>query len=354
MGLRTVLVAVVVLFGFAAVGIGNAAPWASDQLVEGHTVFLSLGNVTDATGRVESAAALAVLVREHEGGKPLVRFPGVLWFNDQYLTTPVSPSSEAGKQRHPCTGAVLAVERGNPSPLDFVYDLSRWEYVESYHITDPNDHEWDVDKWIVFDGFGEFFVWSVAINNAQGGSMTPDDGASACEPARDQGCPAPLAFTTCSRPSMLEEPDGEEAMRCLEPGACEQLRYNALLFFRMGDFGSSAAPRDHSAGASEGNVSGCQVDTEWACPASDDDREGDSHPYAPRLLQDSTEGYTADCDGDGENDAHCHRTVDIDIYFGIAPAPVMRDYWLDDRVGSEVAYGCHFSEKALCGFVPPA
>lgn len=353
MGVRTVLVAAVVILGFAAVGIGNAAPWAHDELVEGHTVFLSLGNVTDATGRIETAAALAVLVREHQGDKPLMRFPGVLWFNDQYLTSPVAPGAASATVRHPCTGAVLAVERGNPSPLDFVYALERWEYVESYHVTDPNDREWDVDKWVVLDPLGEFFVWSVAINNAAGASMTPDDGTSACEPVRDQGCPTPLGATTCSRPSLIESPSPDEAMRCLSPGACEQLRYNAVLFFRMGDFATSGAPRNHSKGADEGSVSGCQPGTEWACPADDDDREGDSHPYIPRLLQDPTEGYSADCTGDGDVDKHCHRTVDIDIYFGIAPAPVMREYWIDDRVGSEAAYGCHLSDGPLCGVVSP-
>lgn len=102
-------------------------PPVPEKLVEGHTVFglidiVSVVNETEA----EFAAAVAVLVREYQAKHRAARFPGVLWFNDQYLTDPYQAEDDAypgrrsagrnAEWRYPCGGAVLAVNAGDPDP----------------------------------------------------------------------------------------------------------------------------------------------------------------------------------------------------------------------------------------------
>ncbi|HET6403335.1 MAG TPA: hypothetical protein VFH78_01705, partial [Candidatus Thermoplasmatota archaeon] len=61
-------------------------PPVPEQLVEGHTVFTVIEIVAvTATNETRFAAAVAVLVREYQARNAAQRFPGVLWFNDQYL-----------------------------------------------------------------------------------------------------------------------------------------------------------------------------------------------------------------------------------------------------------------------------
>jgi hypothetical protein len=206
------MLAIAAVLVMAVPALGAATPIVVDpvpeQLVEGHTVFTVIEIVQDVRTDVNEtrfAAAVAVLVREFERRDAQVnqRFPGVLWFNDQYLVNPESQdqAAAANRFRYPCGGAVLAVNAGDPDPRmvmasvttpltgevtvgddthtydttwteptpgtytydnDFAWlgaDLTTttvWsdtvltnsiDYEESYLITDPNDHSWVIDKY---------------------------------------------------------------------------------------------------------------------------------------------------------------------------------------------------------------
>ena len=105
--------------------LGAAAPYlpvvvpdpAREQLVEGHTVFtvIEVNRTTEVDGDTRFAAAVAVLVRERVSEPLALRFPGVLWFNDQYLVAPSTAPADV-RIRYPCGGAVMAVNRGDPDP----------------------------------------------------------------------------------------------------------------------------------------------------------------------------------------------------------------------------------------------
>lgn len=322
-----------------AVGIGSAGNGPA-QLLEGHTVFVAISNITGVEGHEGPAAAVAVLVREHN--IPLVgRFPGVLWYNDQYLVDPSSVASDE-RTRYPCTGAVIAVERGRPDPRDNGALKASARYVESYHVTDPNDVGWDVHLWnLSHVDSSTYPAWSVAIRNTHATSNVPDDGGPSCDPVVDRGCPLPIDETACYQDPDPTAPDASlERLDCLPP-SCGTLRYNALLFFWLKDIENAGPPKNHSAGGQD--VPGChEDDPEFGCPGGDDDAEGNSHRVFDPLKPAPVEPGSADCDGNTTRpyDAHCHRTASIDVYYGTAPTPEDPEYVLYDDDGSTEAITC--------------
>lgn len=353
--MRTWIIALAALLVLPAVGAAATivVPPVPEQLVEGHTVFtvIEVRNATNIT-QEEFHAAVAVLVREVDQRVNANRFPGVLWFNDQYLVNPSASVSRVVEARYPCTGAVLGVDvtAADPrasadtvNPLDV--DLGG-NYVESYHITDPNDVVWDVDKWNV----AGTLVWTVAIKNNQAGYNVQDDGESNCAPYADMGgCDVPgvdgaiyesdlFGFYSDTESDRRDNqvaqggdtdagtwckyrykdpgthgygfPCGQDDVDVADPPVgnynCPNLQYNALLYFRIQDLASAGDPKDHEPGAAdyENDVSGCHpsygyygeggyypgggyggnnVPRVWPCPEQDDDREGNSHPYNPEL-----------------------------------------------------------------------
>src|SRR5260221_11219859 len=117
--MRTWIIPLAVLMVVPALGAATpiVAPPVPEQLVEGHTVFTVIEQVkTTAQSQAEYAAAVAVLVREATAVIQNDRFPGVLWFNDQYLADPIKPDNAQTSTRYPCTGAVLAVNAGDAEP----------------------------------------------------------------------------------------------------------------------------------------------------------------------------------------------------------------------------------------------
>lgn len=363
------------VLGCAAVillaGIGVAAPLVTppevDSLVEGHTVFtiVEVARVTRSE-EVHFGAAVAVLVREHEVAQHAARFPGVLWFNDQYLVDPVTVvASDEETVRYPCTGAVLAVNEGDPIPVDpagIPYVDASAAYVESYFVTDPLDHTWNVDKWLVENRTS---LWSVAILGTDAIANESDDGEcagsafgeGACAGAVDIpeiGCVGPRSSVQgLPRPNANARSPGEHGWSypCGDPAApCPQIEYNALLYFRLDDLRVASTPKDHRWGSADWNddVSGCHAETNWTCPDANDDREGNSHPYQP-------DGAWPARSYDGRNNhggsapcgADCHATRRLDVTYGYARVPDSRQYWLTDTVGSAAPYHCH--ETTFCG-----
>lgn len=245
MAVAAVLVLAVPAFGAAAtIYVPNPTP---EQLVEGHTVFTVIQvAINTTTTQARFAAAVAVLVRESTANQNTFRFPGVLWFNDQYLVNPTEPASSQQSYRYPCGGAVLAVNQNDPdprlllaningqtvspygsqgtAPFDFVGGqgngtenatvgidtsgtppalpnvftdatvgvLAGADYKESYLITDPNDHTWIIDRYDGYTRYGtggagtsiyNYPVWAV---NMQGlAAFIPDDGTLSCMPYVD-------------------------------------------------------------------------------------------------------------------------------------------------------------------------
>ena len=120
------MLAVAALIVLSVPALGAAAPYlpvvvsdpVQEQLVEGHTVFtvIEVNRTTEVDGATRFAAAVAILVREQAQEQRAIRFPGVLWFNDQYLVTPQSQNAANAEYRYPCGGAVMAVNRGDPDP----------------------------------------------------------------------------------------------------------------------------------------------------------------------------------------------------------------------------------------------
>ncbi len=391
---RTLAIAAVLALAIPA--MGAAAPVyanpVTEQLVEGHTVFAVLEVVEKQTDKtVEFAAAVAVLVRENVQVKVANRFPGVLWFNDQYLVNPYNNTRDSQDARYPCGGAVLAVNENDPDPRvsigpnapppadglgqpvpgddplsngpygnDFAWlnaqgtppysdaltgvrtglPNGNFGYRESYIITDPNDHMWQID---VYDHYTRLAlpgtvdstiytstVWAVNILGSP--VFTPDDGAANCSPymdlldlgivagdrdvlhnyteARravfgdcdDQGClppeghpGSPDGVTTGAYQDNprggYSEPSTNSGAFCYNgndatngcPNGPVRL-YNALLYFKLRDLNVNGGPRDHSNSGDTTQTNGCQTGTEWACPAggaNDDDNEGFSHPFHP-------------------------------------------------------------------------
>ena len=379
-------------------GVGLAAPIVQppelENLVEGHTAFTVIEQVArNAEDKEEYAAAVAVLVREVTFDRRDFRFPGVLWFNDQYLVNPkAQPGNDAAKYRYPCNGAVIAVPSGDPDPtLDPVNTFTQANYVESYRIRDPNEYDWTVDKWMV-NGRP---VWTVAINNDGTKYHLADDGTgNGCASRTDRLCggvdvlpwnyddrpsayndsgaqdrrtlsqctvaqglaPGPLAGSAAVGDNQYRYPCG--AKDTAPKNTCAPIiRYNAVLFFFLADLDVVGATKDHRAGSTDraNDVSGCDEDVDmtmpsydaWPCPAADDNREGNSHAYNPGQNYPITtyagrnnHGGSADCTGDAVGDQGCHATRLVDIYYGRAALPT-RTLAFSDTEGVTAPYHCH-------------
>lgn len=344
-------------WGSAAI-ILEAAP---EQLVEGHTVFLTIGVVENKTEAERYAAAVAVLVRDRTQKINEWRFPGVLWFNDQYLVDPEQQEKKSRvNDRYPCTGAVIALNRGDPMDADA---LGRWSLVnatylnESYLITDPNEHQWIVDLWNTTNGS---HAWSVAIMNNHWQAHIPDDGKRNCRTYTDTlnvryGSAVNQTFAT---PDFLDP-------RHKDPGDhgigypcddCSPIQYNAVLYFRLDHLRMQNASKDHREGVGDdwwADAAACHdsVTNDWICPNEADDQEGNSHPYNPDLPWPgvsydgrNNHGGSDVCQPDG-NIVDCHATFDIDIYFGYLRPPVVRTYWLVDTPGADAPYHCHWDNE---------
>ena len=379
-------------------GLGLAAPIVQppepETLVEGHTVFTVIEQVNvNAQDEVKYAAAVAVLVREINYDFRSFRFPGVVWFNDQYLVNPKSsPGSNAPTYRHPCNGAVIVVPRGDPNPtLDPATTFAQSNYVESYKIRDPNNKDWIVDKWMV-NGRP---VWSVAIMNDGTKYHLADDGTGNCSPQNDSPCGGPvlLPWDDPDNPSAFNDtgPQGTPfsgdrrssacAVRAVAgsratPGGysypcggvdttptstCVGLQYNAVLFFFLDDLPVAGTLKDHRTGSTDRarDASGCHADVDttvplaynaWPCPGGNDDREGNSHAYNPDqpypLMTYSgrnNHGGSADCTGDAVGDQECHATRLVDVYYGHAALPTRTpsSFVFTDAEGSSAPYHCH-------------
>lgn len=116
---RMLAVAAVLAMAVPALGAATpiVVPPVPEQLVEGHTVFTVIEIVAKTqTNETRFAAAVAVLVREYQQAARAQRFPGVLWFNDQYLVNPSAANNNFDAFRYPCGGAVMAVNAGDPDP----------------------------------------------------------------------------------------------------------------------------------------------------------------------------------------------------------------------------------------------
>ena len=384
----------------AVAGLGLAAPIVQppepETLVEGHSVFTVIEQVNNGGLNEEQyAAAVAVLVREVSFSRNDFRFPGVLWFNDQYL---VNPRTRTGNDdptyRYPCSGAVIAVPAGDPDPtVDPLTSFAQTNYVESYSLKDPADFTWTVDKWNV----GGRPVWTVAINSNDAQYSTPDDGSCTGIARSRTLCAGPnvLPWNYEDDPSPYNDSGFEDNRRINPCGvsqgaigngalmgyrgagddngynyicggkdtspkpSCGFLKYNALLFFFLGDLDVAGGVKDHRDGATDrkNDVSGCDADSVnmtvpsyevYPCPAADDDREGNSHAYNPDQRWPITtyagrnnHGGSADCTGDAVGDQYCHATRLIDIYYGVARLPVPRNTIFTDTEGYSAPYHCH-------------
>lgn len=383
------LLAIVGAIALAAAGLSGATPIIAgpipDQLVEGHTVFATIEIATGSTGGEHFAAAVAVLVQERLVEKRALRFPGVLWFNDQFLVEPddgggdlelPDPFAGGAAVRYPCGGAVLAMDAG--SGEDFPQDANGTyfhgndsTYVESYFIRDVHDNDWITDKWRLPNGS---LVWSVPIMNEQSRYAERDDGTCAgsvvadvpcdgmpeiptygCSPvgpkSSQYGLPLPTTHARSPGDNGWNYPCGNET------APCSPILYNALLYFRLDDLWVGGAPKDHTENSSDWqrDVSGCDATSPaYPCPDGDDDREGNSHPFNPdrpwpaeQLAGRGNHGGSDDCDGDGSREQPCHATRRIRIAYGVAAVPVVREYWYIDVEGSEAPYHCH--DENFCG-----
>ncbi|MFP5380170.1 MAG: hypothetical protein ACLGHP_10575, partial [Vicinamibacteria bacterium] len=305
----------------------------AEGLVEGHTVYAILEVTASATtAHQEFAAAVAVLIQETQVVRSASRFAGVLWFNDQYLASPSASARADATRRIPCTGAVLAVNAGDPDPRGFgleAYDTPN--YVESYFITDPNDHTWNVDKWNI----SGTLVWTVALRDIQAGYSIPDDGECRGGAYSERPCGDELVDTNLCRPvsgAYRFLPDDAPGSYARDPGAnghaYRSRQYNALLYFYLEDLQRPATPKNHTEGSADWKAdgTGCQPpvpgsDRAFPCPGNDDDREGNSHPYNPsgswmnrRWAGQGNHGGSDDCKGASDDD--CHATRLIEIYYG--------------------------------------
>jgi hypothetical protein len=413
--MRKLAIAAMALFMIA--GIGQAAvivlPPVTESLVEGHTVFTVLESVAarNTSGEDRFAAAVAFLVRETTTEESIFRdrFPGVLWFNDQYLVDPEANERVDRKnpvERYPC-GALIAVNAGDPVPVNLTaggvpYVPADAEYVESYHIEPPTSTGggWDTDKWM-WQGRP---MWSVAVGggaHSEARATQPDDGVSACGAASDSPCNGNvMPFTDDTpreNPVWHEDPTyydnssgvlgnegrggctgygagrgssspglGDNGYRypcggkdTPPPGTCQSLKFNAILFFFTDDLTVAGANKNHTDGSTDYNndVAGCQnMTTTYPCPADDDDREGNSHPYSPFRPNDQQKYYplggmgegrnnhggSADCDGDGSGDQYCHQTNNVDLHYGYREAALPPRNWVVyDNEGATAPYHCH-------------
>lgn len=332
-----------------------------DNVVEGHIVFTTIQPARIPGEKGELAAAVAILVRERTFYEASFRFPGVLWFNDQYLTDPNVVKTEGDELRHPCTGAVLAVNRGEMDPRALVNAslLNAASYNESYSIMDPNNKPWLIDKWNVSRALADaatgqdtasvpgatenVTIWSVPLQGASAFSTVPDNGECDRDPYRD-------GARSRTGDNGFGYPCGGNGGPSCRKGAS----YNAVLFFYLRDLHVIGAAKNHTAGSTDraNDVSGChengspQFEHRWPCPGGNDEREGNSHAYNPepvgvRNLERNSHGLSADCTGDGVVDHDCHTTRQVDVYYWTAPNWVPKNVVLVDTSGSDAPFHCH-------------
>ena len=141
---RAFAIAAILLLALPAMGAATpiVVPPVPEQLVEGHTVFTVIEILrATQTNETRFAAAVAVLVREYSANQRAERFPGVLWFNDQYLVNPVQDTMGAPSYRYPCGGAVLAVNAGDPDPRVVIARVSVSGTTLEGDVPDPVDDE---------------------------------------------------------------------------------------------------------------------------------------------------------------------------------------------------------------------
>lgn len=348
--------------------LGAAAPIVvtpvPEQLVEGHTVFTVIEQVNaTTTTKTQFAAAVAVLVREAISRNVNERFPGVLWFNDQYLVDPVDNSANKTVFRYPCTGSVMAVNAGGLDPRAAFHPANPGDpvpiYEESYMVTDPNDNTWNVDKWNYTNiAASKATFWTVAMKGNDAGYNTPDDGVCSTDPYTDGALSGGANYPT--------------------PGATGNVKYNALLFFYLEDLTVAGGTKTHHSGPAlpGDDASACetpktpeQIAAEpyfadhWPCPGGNDDSEGNSHPYnpfnglpvCPNCVGRNNHGGSAGTPA-GSTAAppgalqYSHATRNIDLYYGSNPAPTVRNYRLLDSEGSLAPFFCEdFFAKCVPG-----
>lgn len=307
--------------------------------VEGHTVYA----VIESTFREGSTAAVpppyakGPLARSL-GLPPLPQPSGapttnaVRWMNDQDLVPSGGPRGAAiavlvrenvvlpgvAASRSPCTGAVIAVDAGSTNPRDFADGWLPMSYHESYFVRDPNQNEWVIDKWVGESWGSPLPIFVVALLGASASSPVPDDGASDCAPFVDG--------------ARAHEPEG----RAYPDGRGGSLQYNALLYLPIDRLSVAGTSKDHRPGSPHlaSDVAACSLAS--ACPDDDDDREGNSHPYAPYqpLFPSRPEARRAPresvCPGPLDG---CHETRMLDLYYGTWPEPAMRVFTLVDSEG---------------------
>jgi hypothetical protein len=346
---RLVIALLAIALALPALTALPGAPPADETLVEGHTVY-ALAQLDPEAGYVphslaegfQATALLALPVGQGDAGH------GVRWFNDQDLLAPsvgsapddfhfavavLARESNWGDEHLPCTGAVLAVNAGAPDPRAALspdnYDGPQPTYVESYLVTDPNDHQWNVDKWRVPGPTGDYTAWTVAVNNYDAGYELPDNYADEC-PAITDEAPAPTRGT-----NGLYYPDGVTKRG--------HIRYNALLVLPLDELTVDQGARNHAAADNWGRamaVSGC----EDSCFFGSNGIEGNSHDFNPLVKRfpgwfaTREDGGSADCDGDAQPDEWCHATRRIDLYYGPVTAPILRSYTIVDTEGSSADY----------------
>lgn len=359
--------------------LGAAVPgydFGSDQLVEGHTVFTVLENVTSVnSSTTRYAAAVAVLVRQATAERIDERFPGVLWFNDQYLVDPVDQSFDELRVRYPCSGAVYATNQGDiPAGMTPSMLMVSAVYLESYLITDPNDHQWSIDKWNATVPLGTITIWEVAILNNQATYATYDDGVTSCAPVTESNLfptavPCPGSEGTFNlRPMRCDNEDyttNSGGHGAVASGRSGNLKYNAVLYFLLEDLLIPGLDKKHHPGAplAGDDISGCQYNTDpvfpdqWPCPtpnaASNDDQEGNPHPYNPfyvtgvqncaMCIGRNNHGGSATAPpgtNDGNYAQYEHATRNVDIYYDAGTAPPLRSYRVVDTRGSTQAFFC--------------
>ena len=396
--IATAVLLTVPMVGAAAVIVTDPV---QEQLVEGHTVFTVIQARKDNTSdREEFAAAVAVLVQEHiQTDKYFDRFPGVLWFNDQYLVSPSSgpnPTVPPQSPRNPC-GAVIAVNQGDVVPLDAQgrpHVPPTAVHNESYRITDPNDLVWDVDKWN-YDPDGDattangYFIWSVPTLGSGARYGTADDGKAHCGAAADSaGCGTPLfpfVDDTPQRPAGYTGPwpfteapayndtqgqnppagslnEGRLKGRCTmtplgglaasTPPGATGFSYNAVLYFFLDDLTVFGGVKNHSVPSSDVSRCHATANNAWPCPGGDDTAEGNSHPYNqerawPYQVSEGrgNHGGSSGCGAGpiGEGAQYEHATCNIDVYFGYSQGTVIgaKVYRFMDNEGRTAPYHCH-------------
>lgn len=358
---------------------------ATEQLVEGHTVF-TVVRATDYVGEAGASApgaSPAPSAAPSSHGHPpapssmVRRDPGVLWFNDQFVNEPMvqveelggegSPLVESyfaaavaalvkrtdagGRTYLPCGGAVMLVNRGDPDPRapgPLAADLGQpqvytsFGYAESYLLTDPNGASWIVDR---YDGYSRLdpaslgtvaaYEFPVFVVNVGGGPVFRPDLGEACAPVVD----APPALQPsingyCYNGLMVDPMSSCRYYNGPQDAPHEPARiYNAFLWLPTDALSMAGAPRDHTLVTDFTMTNGCDQAWGWECPGYDDDAEGFSHPFRPTIpgmLVDPgcPEGFAAIVPANHGGSTYdmgvcdaIHATWQVDLFFDGASRP---------------------------------